>query len=97
MSHHHIEKNEDVYYVAYNNAGIVHYGYSGLDHSFITGQPNLETFTTPEELKNRVEELGKEWKDPRVLPPVIDMFMEDETAEWVDSNGVTWTINDILI
>ena len=95
MSHHHIEENENIYYLTHNNSNIFIYGHSEMGDSIDSGQPYMERFSAKEELKNRVEELGQVWRDP-LLPPTLEIEELQELGTWSDGNR-TISINDILI
>ena len=58
MPHHYIEVTEDLWFVAYTEArGIVHYGFAESPATITSGQHDLETFATEEEMAARVDEL----------------------------------------
>jgi len=62
-------KNKECWWIAHNDADVVHFGRLEEGESVQTGQPNLEEFQDEESWKARIVELGGE------LPP------EEESAE----------------
>jgi len=95
MSHHHIIKEESTYYLTYNNSGILWYDFSPQGDHIDTGLPFIEKFSTKEELKARVEELGHTWRDP-LLPEFISIEELREEGSFINSQGITIHIDDIL-
>lgn len=58
MSHHYLEVNEDLWFVAHTSEkGIVHYGFAKSPASITSGQHELETFSDEEAMAARVDEL----------------------------------------
>lgn len=56
------KESEKTWYVAYNNNGVVHYGFVDSNQTMTTGQLFLDKFTTEEDMILKVDELkGDGW------------------------------------